>query len=231
MILCTQEAPNLEARGQTHGCPETCVLRRLKPAPLKLIRQGGATAVGGRGWGLLPPGRLQPKRRKSHLPSMTLSAKGGTSAGRVGAGRGGGWVWGRGWGPTLLFSCCSSIWVSVSLARRSSLAACRAARTSALSPLLRPPAPFLDMVRVARGAAARLGRSPACGSSTSSHSPEGKRAVSRPHGPGGPTRGCAGIHLLARVCGRIAHRVTDCRGRLPSAHTPLHGSTFLLPLR
>ena len=59
---------------------------------------------------------------------------------------------GRG-GPTLLFSCCSSIWMSVSLARSSSLAACSAAKASALSPLPRPPVPFLDMVRVARGGA------------------------------------------------------------------------------
>lgn len=52
------------------------------------------------------------------------------------------------WGPTLLFSCCSSIWMSVSLARSSSLAACSAARASALSPLARLPALFFDMVRL-----------------------------------------------------------------------------------
>lgn len=57
----------------------------------------------------------------------------------------------RGLGPTLPFSCCSSIWMSVSLARRSSLAAWRAARSSALSPLPRAPMPFLDMVRAAPG--------------------------------------------------------------------------------
>lgn len=51
----------------------------------------------------------------------------------------------------MLFSCCSSIWMSVSLARSSSLAACSPARTSALSPLPLPPVPFLDMVRVAEG--------------------------------------------------------------------------------
>lgn len=50
--------------------------------------------------------------------------------------------------PTLLFSCCSSIWMSVSLARSSSLAACNAASVSALSPLARLPAPFFDMVRL-----------------------------------------------------------------------------------
>lgn len=40
-------------------------------------------------------------------------------------------------------------------------------------------------MRVARGAAARLGRSLACGPSTSSHSPEGKHTVSRLHGAWG----------------------------------------------
>lgn len=56
----------------------------------------------------------------------------------------------RGGGPrgvgrkhTLLFSCWSSIWMSVSLARSSSLAACRAAKASGLARLL----PLLDMVR------------------------------------------------------------------------------------
>lgn len=63
--------------------------------------------------------------------------------GEQGRGREGGAGCGE---PTLLFSCCSSIWMSVSLARSSSLAACSAARTSALSPLARLPMPFLDMV-------------------------------------------------------------------------------------
>lgn len=48
---------------------------------------------------------------------------------------------------TLLFSCWSSIWMSVSLALSSSLAACKAAKASGFSPLARLLAPFLDMVR------------------------------------------------------------------------------------
>lgn len=48
---------------------------------------------------------------------------------------------------TLLFSCWSSIWMSVSLALSSSLAACKAAKASGFSPLARLLEPFLDMVR------------------------------------------------------------------------------------
>ena len=48
---------------------------------------------------------------------------------------------------TLLFSCWSSIWMSVSLALSSSLAACKAAKASGFSPLARLLVPFLDMMR------------------------------------------------------------------------------------
>lgn len=52
---------------------------------------------------------------------------------------------------TLLFSCWSSIWMSVSLALSSSLAACKAAKASGFSPLARLLVPFLDMVMPRQG--------------------------------------------------------------------------------
>jgi len=52
---------------------------------------------------------------------------------------------------TLLFSCWSSIWMSVSLALSSSLAACKAAKASGFSPLARLLELFLDMVRLGGG--------------------------------------------------------------------------------
>lgn len=85
--------------------------------------------------------------------------------------------------PTLLFSCWSSIWMSVSLALSSSLAACRAARASGLSPLARLLEPLLAMVREAR---------PRCSPLAALHLPgpaEGQRhrpgGTSAQHGPAG----------------------------------------------
>lgn len=56
---------------------------------------------------------------------------------------------------TLLFSCWSSIWISVSLALSSSLAACKAAKASGFSPLARLLVPLLDMVRLRQGGESR----------------------------------------------------------------------------
>lgn len=81
---------------------------------------------------------------------------------------------------TLLFSCWSSIWMSVSLARSSSLAACRAAKASGLARLL----PLLDMVRP------RVPLRCCSSAATSSHPPAGGKHTCEGRAGLGITAGC-----------------------------------------
>lgn len=150
---------------------------------------------------------------------------------------------------TLLFSCWSSIWMSVSFALSSSLAACRAAKASGRSPRARLLVPFLDMVRRRGGVLAQAPPSRRCGCSsspcpaTSSHSPAGREAEESREQAAVTAESMAGCHCpehgwvslpAARPGFSIFRRTSRCAtqkrfGGLAHANSQHHTASPQLP--